>query len=263
MKSPVLSICLFLGVLLSPAAGQSRSDPMSPAAREKHQQSFFDWVLKRSTSPEANYGQRIDDRRRSLVEGLKTPAFWGQVIPWCWVLVMFVKVKHQEKVREQRLVIAARLLAQLHNSHVEARRQARAVIARDNQLVDSLNIAQSASRPVATGINTSKPAAQPATGASPQSSVAAAGSTKVELSPVAGSSAVRSQKEKKTAPEARITNVDYVAHINMLQGQLSAAHEAGKNKQGEIDSLRTEIERLKKNDNGTNNKDNSRNGQTQ
>ena len=242
MKSSPILICLFLGVLVFPAAGQNRSDPMPSNAR-KHQQSFFDWISKRGTSPQMNYGLRIEDARQSLLDALKTPAFWAQAIPWGWVLILFLKVCHEARVREQRLTIVAKLLAEIFNAHSKSRHQACLAIARHNEMVNSLNLAASARQIPASVLAVEKEMARPEFAARTVRNQA-------EQSSVAQSWA-RMPNEKRPAATAPITNSDYVQQINTLQSLLSTAQETSKNKEAEIANLRAQIQRLNK----TNTKD--------
>jgi hypothetical protein len=248
MRSTVLSLCFCLWLLSSLARTQSRSDPMTAGTRN-HQQSFFEWAFKPGNSQGTDYGRRIEDARQALVGHLANSDFWGQVIPWCWVAVMFVKLKHQRKVREQRLTIAARLLARIYNACVEARRQALDAIRLHNELVDSLNGPTDLKRP------SELLAATIASKALPQSALTttiaeegpARNDAKTVPPSVAGRSASRSQNDKKPAPERSLTSVDYVAQINTLQERLTISHETNKNRQTEIDRLQGEVNRLKTN----------------
>jgi hypothetical protein len=256
MRSTVLSLCFCLGLLSSLAQSHSRSDPMTAGSRN-HQQSFFEWAFKPGNSQGSDYGRRIEDARQALVGHLANGDFWGQVIPWCWVAVMFVKLKHQQKVREQRLTIAARLLARIYNACVEARRQALEAIRLHNELVDSLNGPPDVNRPsellAATAASKALPQSASATATAEESPAR----TDAKTTPPFGSRRLvpRSQNDKKPAPERPLTSVDYVAQINTLQERLTISHETNKNRQNEIDRLQREVDRHKTNNSNSKDKD--------
>jgi hypothetical protein len=136
-----LSICLLLPLCCA-AQDRSSYDPMARQA-PKRQESLTDFALKQVNTCDKDYGQQVEDLRRVAIEqSVENMSFWTSSLAVIGLISCFAIILHQNKDRQRREIIAAGLLAQIHNAWVESRARVLGLTAQYNGLVESCNVEQ-------------------------------------------------------------------------------------------------------------------------
>lgn len=215
-----------------PALSQSSHyDPMprKPATRSS---GFVDSTLGMINPKNTDYGYRIDQDRKLLVDQtLHNFEFWVIGITVSLLIVSFFMLLHQSRERDRREIIAARLLAQYHNALVDARSYAEDAIQRHNELVKRTNAAaESALRtPSQETEQTHKNSEQ----------TGSFGNTKPSTKQSAVSNRGAQVPENRgsrgdSSRQAHEVEFDSIAQISVLQKQLEASRERETNLQKQL-----------------------------
>jgi hypothetical protein len=137
-----LSAVALILVTVSPALCQRSSYDPAPAKSAPGKSGFIDFALGRINHLNTDYGSQIADWRQFLVEQtLKNLSFWVIGITVSLLMVCFLLLLLENRQRQRREIIVARLLAQYHNAWVDARNHADDAIRRHGELVKRLNAA--------------------------------------------------------------------------------------------------------------------------
>ena len=134
MKLPrqiAFAACLFAVTVLASERPRSSYDPAQqhPA---KQRDSLIDFVLKRINPTDKDYGQWIEQARRSAIEASLDSL--PKLLSVALLIVSFAVIIHQGRERRHREIIAARFLTWYHNELVRARQTAREAITRNQRL---------------------------------------------------------------------------------------------------------------------------------
>jgi hypothetical protein len=202
--------------------------PHDPAAKKpsSERQGLVDFALKGINPQNTDYGCRIDEARKLLVDGtIKSLNSWAAGVALSLLALAFCVLIHQHQERNRRECIAARLLSQYHNGWVEARARAEDSILRHNELVEKINLGAETRlvRPDLSQDPTgrSDPAQRPAV----QTAVDPSAKPDRGSNVIVSADSVRQKRE----PE-----VDFISQISTLQQQLTASHERERNLQKEL-----------------------------
>jgi hypothetical protein len=202
--------------------------PYGPAAKKtsSERQGLVDFALKGINPQSTDYGCRIDEARKLLVDGtIKSLNSWAAGVALSLLALAFCLLIHQHQERNRRECIAARLLSQYHNGWVEARARAEDSILRHNELVEKINVGTETRlvRPDLSQDPTgrSDPAQRPAV----QTAVDPSAKPDRGSNVIVSADSVRQKRE----PE-----VDFISQISTLQQQLTASHERERNLQKEL-----------------------------
>jgi hypothetical protein len=119
----------FLGVVFAAlsASGQaSRSsyDPSAGHAAKQHD-SFADFFMKRLNPEDTDYGQRIEEMRRTaILATIDDYYYWSNLASISGLAVIFCLFFRQHAILKRRVFSTARLVTWYHNELFEARNQA-------------------------------------------------------------------------------------------------------------------------------------------
>jgi hypothetical protein len=137
----VLQFCFMLTLAVPHLAAQdshTKNDPAS-AKTTKQQEGLLDFALKRFNPSDVDYGQRLDDGRRLMVEQtLSRGYFWSNVAALGLLGAFFIVIVHQQRLHGRRELIAAESLTQYHNALARAEAVAEEAITRNHQLMEAL-----------------------------------------------------------------------------------------------------------------------------
>jgi hypothetical protein len=223
-----LVVCLLL-VLSSSIAWSQRSsyDPAAPQ-QSKPREGFADFALKQINPQNIDYGCRMDEARKIVVDQtIRSIYSWAVLLALTFLVLSFFMLLHQRREGNRREVIAAEVLAQYHNAWVDARTQAADAIRRYNELVHTTNSAgEAALRSPSPDVENGQTKAV-GRDVKPQSVPVAAARSSVK----AGDNGASRNDETR---QNREPEVDLIAQISTLQQQLNASHEREKNLQKEL-----------------------------
>jgi hypothetical protein len=231
-----LLIWLFIAISAPLAVSQRSSyDPAAENRNDSHQ-GFTDFVLKQINPQNTDYGSEIEEARKLVVaETVKNIDFWTIVVALGFLVLSFFMLVIQHRTRNRLELVAARFLAQYHNSLVDAHKQAERAIRRHNDLVSATDrVVES----VRAGHSPDPQAAlfgsDPIYAVQPRSSITTAVKTTVSRNQAGPSEPLTSKPMPRPdeAPEADLT-----ARIKSLQQQLAASHAREKNLKRELDKV--------------------------
>lgn len=134
MKMPrqiVFAACLCAVTVLASEHPQSSYDPAQQHPIKQHE-SLIEYVLKRINPTDKDYGQWIEQARRTAIEAILESL--PMLLSVALLVGSFVVIIHQNRERRHREIIAARFLAWYHNELVHARDTAREAIVRNRRL---------------------------------------------------------------------------------------------------------------------------------
>lgn len=119
----------FLGIVLAALAAPSQTPRSSydPAANRpaKQRDSFMDFALKKLNPQDIDYGQRIEEMRRTaIVATMDDYYYWSNLVAISGLVIMFCLFFRQHVVLKRRAFSTARVVTWYHNELVEARNQA-------------------------------------------------------------------------------------------------------------------------------------------
>jgi hypothetical protein len=212
LPKAALVACILTVTLAAAQRPQSSYDP-APRHPAKQHDSLIDFVLKRINSTDKDYGEWLEQVRKSAIDaGLDS---LPRLLSGALLICSFVVIVHQSKERQHREIIAARFLAWYHNELVHARETAREAISRNQRLKKIIDEQAEAERPLET--------AQPVSNSGPS---------------VAGNGATRTAS---AAPKTTPVNVhDLLTEINKLREKVAVQDESEK-------ALRQQISQLSRN----------------
>lgn len=223
---------MFAVIALAQVFAAAQNFRYDPAAKKttSERQGLVEFALKGINPQDTDYGCRIDDSRKLLVDDtIKSLNSWAAGVALSLLALAFCMLVHQHQERNRRECIAARLLSQYHNGWVEARARAEDSIRRHNELLE--NITGAADIYLETPLvrpdipqQTSR-RSDPAQRAGVQTPLDASAKADAGSKFSAPAGKVRQQRE----PE-----VDFIAQISTLQQQLTASHERERNLQKEL-----------------------------
>lgn len=223
--------------MLAPLALSQRSS-YEPAANKRtdSRPDFTDFVLKQINPQNIDYGCQIEGARRLAVdETVKNIGFWTIVVALSLLILSFFILVLQYRESNGIELLAARFLAQYHNSLVDARSQAQTAIRRYNELViatdrvaEKVRVCQSPDpQPAILGTET-------IASVKPKSTTATAVKNTLIRSE-AGPSAPAGTKPLPRPNHA--SEVDLMAQVKTLQQQLAVSHEREKNLKRELNKV--------------------------
>lgn len=119
----------FLGIVLAAlaASGQTSRTSYDPAANRPARQhdSFIDFTLKKINPQDIDYGQSIEEMRRTaIVATMDDYYYWSNLVAISGLAIMFCLFFRQQVVLKRRAFSSARVVTWYHNELVEARKQA-------------------------------------------------------------------------------------------------------------------------------------------
>lgn len=109
------------------ASGQTSRSSYDPAANRpaKQRDSFMDFALKNLNPQDIDYGQRIQEMRRTaIVATLDDYYYWSNLVAISGLVIMFCLFFRQHVVLKRRAFSTARAVTWYHNELLEARNQA-------------------------------------------------------------------------------------------------------------------------------------------
>lgn len=231
-----LSIWLLIAISAPLAMSQRSSyDPAAKNRKDSHQ-GFTDFVLKQINPQNTDYGCEIQEARKLLVaETVKDIDFWTIVVALSLLALSFFMLTVQHHTRHRLELVAARFLAQYHNSLVDTRKEAERAIRRHNELVSATDRAVEKFQ---IGNSPDSQAAifgsDPIHAVEPKSSTTTAVKTTVNRNEAGPGEALTTKPLPRpdATPEA-----DLIARIKSLQQQLAASHAREKNLKRELDKV--------------------------
>jgi len=233
-------ICLLISLSWLPAWSQRSS--YDPAAKQPAKQGdgFVDFALKQVNSQNKDYGCKIDDARKVLVdETIKSVNSWAVLVALSFLIQSFFLLLHQHRERNRREIVAAGLLARYHNALADARSQADEAIRQYNDLVNRTNRAAEAAlrtaSPPSERMQATASAVNPVRDVKPKAASAPAPKDKIK----AGENGA---DRTETGPPNLEAEGDLIAQISTLQQQLHASHEREKNLQKELTKMQRRTE---------------------
>ena len=122
---PAGFLCLVLGAMMT--SGQTSRSSYDPAANRpaKQHDSFVDFTLKKVNPQDIDYGQSIEEMRRTaIVATMDDYYYWSNLVAISGLAIMFCLFFRQHVVLKRRAFSTARVVTWYHNELVEARNQA-------------------------------------------------------------------------------------------------------------------------------------------
>lgn len=214
---------------------RSSYDP--PASqRSDSRRGFLDFALQQINPQNTDYGCQIEEARRLAVdETVNNIGFWIIIVAISLLVLSFFIVVFQHRERNRLELLAARFLAQYHNSLIDARSEAQIAIRRYNELVIATDKVVEKARVCQTSA-----AQPPALGTEPIDSVKPKSTTLTTVNPTLTRSESGSSEpvNAKLLPRPGHTSeVDLMAQIKSLQQQLGTSHEREKNLKRELSKV--------------------------
>jgi hypothetical protein len=119
----------FLGIVLGAmmASGQTSRSSYDPAANRpaKQHDSFMDFALKKVNPQDIDYGQGIEEMRRTaIVATMDDCYYWSNLVAISGLVIMFCLFFRQHVLLKRRASSTARVVTWYHNELLEARSQA-------------------------------------------------------------------------------------------------------------------------------------------
>ena len=214
-------------------AGHSSYDPATHSASSKPRDSFLDFTLRRINPSDANYGQRLsEDRRILLEETLRNAYFWSNIVALVVLGWLFLVIVYQHTVQTRREWATAEIVTELEQILTQSRAQLAEASKKNGELKDALAaLKESASRSPSVPPESTEPAC---------SSTQPPRSTKAQPVPPtmqkansakpSNGGAVRSATAKAPVGQMRLftPDADFVMKLNSLEQQLAQSREDNK-----------------------------------
>ena len=226
----------WLLIAISAPLAMSQPSSYDPAANNRNDShtGFTDFVLKQINPQNTDYGCEIDGVRKLVVaETVKDIDFWTIVVALGFLVLSFFILDIQHRTRNRLELVAARFLAQYHNSLVDARQHAERAIRRHNELVSATDRVVEKFQ-IRNSPDPQAAISDPIQAVQPRSSTTTEVKTTMSRNE-AGPSAPLTTKplpRPDHAPEA-----DLIARVKSLQQQLAASHAREKNLKRELDKV--------------------------
>ena len=143
-KSRIAIAALFLA-MMSPLSGaqanRSRYDPMAQQRSSQPKDSFFDFTLKRINPCDTDYGQRLDEARKLVLEeSIESAYFWSNIASLGLLGCLFIIIIYQHRVQRRREWGAAEMLAQYEHALSRANAQVGEATKRNSGLMETLAV---------------------------------------------------------------------------------------------------------------------------
>jgi len=143
-KSRIAIAALFLA-MMSPLSGaqanRSRYDPMAQQRSSQPKDSFFDFTLKRINPCDTDYGQRLDEARKLVLEeSIESALFWSNIASLGLLACLFIVIVYQHRVQRRREWGAAEMLAQYEHALSRANAQIGEATKRNSGLMEALAV---------------------------------------------------------------------------------------------------------------------------
>lgn len=224
---------VILGGISAAQAGHSGYDPSAHSEPPKHRDSFLDFTLRRINASDANYGQRLSEDRRILLEQtVRNTYFWSNLVALGVLGCLFLLIVYQHKVQTRRDWTTAEIVTELEQSLTWSRAQLAEASKKNGELRDALAaLKESISRPPSVPPESSERASAPV-------SKARTTNTQTVSSPTAGANSVkpsnggivRATNGKESASQMRLftPDADFVMKLNSLEQQLAQSREDNK-----------------------------------
>jgi hypothetical protein len=125
----------------SARANRSSYDPVAQPRSPKPNDSFFNVTMKAINSCDTDYGQRLDEDRRIVVEAtIGNAYFWSNLVSLGLLGFLFTIIIYQHKVQARREWTTAEVLAQYEDSLSLANAQAEEATRRNYSLMEALTL---------------------------------------------------------------------------------------------------------------------------
>jgi len=221
-----------LGTFSVAQAGHSSYAPATHSVSSKPRDSFLDFTLRRINPSEANYGQRLGEGRRVLLEEtLRNAYFWSNIVALVVLGWLFLIIVYQHKFQTRREWTMAEFVTELEQALTRSRAQLAEASKKNGELKDALAaLRESAGRSPSVQPESTEPAcasAQPPRTANAQP-VPPAMQKANSAKPTNGG--VRSATAKAPVSQMRLftPDADFVMKLNSLEQQLAQSREDNK-----------------------------------
>lgn len=214
-------------------AGHSSFGPDTHSASSKPSDGFLDFTLRRFNSSDADYGQRLgEDRRILLEETLRNAYFWSNIVALVGLGSLFLVIVCQHKIQIRREWTNADVVSELEQALKRSGAQLAEATKKNGELRDALAaLKESALRLSSlppescqrTGSSTDK--SQPTNNPPAASAVSKTNSAKPTNGPNG-----RSATGKEPAGQMRLftPDADFIMKLNSLEQQLAQSREDNK-----------------------------------
>jgi hypothetical protein len=121
------------------ARGQSAYDPRGQRPPSTPPDSFVDYTLKRVNPTDTNYGQRLDEGRRMLLdETVKNAYFWSNLTALGLLGCFFAIIFHQHRIQVEREWAMADVISQYEQALARSNKEIEDATKRNSSLAQSL-----------------------------------------------------------------------------------------------------------------------------
>jgi hypothetical protein len=264
MKSScrAMMVSLFLALAVSPVFAQAANQtPRSQSPKQK--QGLLDFALKRINPSDRDYGQCIDEGRRLLLEETVGRAyFWSNLVVLGLLGGFFIVIVHQHRVQQRRECIVTEALAQYQHALARAEAQLSDANRRNHAFVEAfttideikIETEPAQQRAKATLVVASKDAGQNAA-VKPNAVLTSPSGTRAQDARAGDKPGTDASKpgmtvsvnpQSQSAPVHPVkgnADVDLVAKINLLQGQLSGSQEREKQMRRQLNDAELRLQK--------------------
>jgi hypothetical protein len=232
-----IAVAGLLLALVSPlcSAQPSRSayDPVAQQRPAKQNDGFVDFTLKRINPCDADYGQRVDEGRRVVLEeSIESAYFWSNMVSLGLLGCLFVIIIYQHRLQRRRERSASEMLVQYEHALSLANAQVADATKRNYGLMEALTLLRESALgapalPAGEPDHTSLPAPRNRTTGTPQLPASPPKDSAVKpASASAASPATTTQAASQIGlfkPE-----VELVMKVNSLEQQLGQSRDEAK-----------------------------------
>lgn len=233
--SRIVSTCLLLTTVCVGVMQAQRSayDPAMQSAPAQPKQGFVDYTLKRINPSDKDYGERLEQGRKLILqESIQNGFFWSNVVTLSLLSCLFIIVVYQHRQRVRRQWTIAEVLQQYEHALLRANTQVDAATKRNHEFSEELTFArESASRsPIVLTERRESPTPRATSKRTAETQPVEATAAKTTLVGAGTTAATESGNGDRVTNQMGLfkPEVDLILKVNSLEQQLGRSQEQEK-----------------------------------